>query len=345
MILKIGFRFDVGGSNGMGHFTRCLAVASAFKSMGHQIIFFCFENEVIRKWTSENKINFIAISPQTLNNEMAFIKERSACCDILFLDSYNLSSEYISYLNTNRNQLLCCFDDDALYNYNCDVLINPHPHSEEMNFVFYGKPSGMLLGGKYWPLRKEFETSKRIEIEKVVKSVLIIMGGGDVNRYTGLVANIVDKFNIRVDIILGPLVDDDYFREVKNNISEKMLIHKNPVNLIDIISSCDFAVCSGGNIIYELSIVGMPIISIPQSKNEMIKVEYLYKNGYLLCPFPFNKYNSTVLESCIKKFLNEYNIRKEYSNKAKHIISRHGCLNIVNEIQQQYKELIDREVI
>lgn len=299
---RVVFRVDISPTIGTGHFMRMSVLADAFIEMGCECAIFTGEDEPID------------YEPY----------------DIIVLDTYLLNDGYISLLRKPR-RVLVCYDDNALYKYDCDIILNANLHASELDFRYAGRKPKMLLGTSYALLRNEFKESERAEIREDAKNVFICFGGSDIRNFTAFVikslCNIPD---IQLTVALGKHTTSD--NEALEQKGKNIEILKNPVPLSAVMKRCDIAVTAAGSMVYELAALGLPAIVIPQADNQKLIADHLNKHGLMKALGQWDIVESNTLRDEVVNLLNNYPRRKTESEKLTETVNPHGAMKAAMEI-------------
>jgi spore coat polysaccharide biosynthesis predicted glycosyltransferase SpsG len=288
---------------------------------GEEVVFFCRENAFARETLSSIPMVGVPVLPP--EKEALFLSEAARRCRILLTDSYLLTDRAIHMLN-QPGRLLVCMDDDALYTYSCDIVVNPHPFAEKLLIRAGRKKPKFWLGGEYWALRDEFEDTAPVVIHPSARRVLCLMGGADVNGYLPAALRALAGTDARITAVLGPMTrnDDEVYRVAEGLPNVEVV--KNPPSLAALMRETDIAITSGGNTVYELCVMGVPAVVIPQSDNERIKAKFLSEDETVLYPGDFNEVSGDLLRDCAAGLLENFDQRKRMSGQAARVISRNG---------------------
>ena len=300
--MKIAFRIDISNEIGTGHYVRMSALAEAFAELGHTYEIYKGEEEPV--------------------DYSGF--------DIIILDTYEVSDEYIAGLNAPYRTLVC-YDDNALYTYNCDILLNANLHAKELDFKLAGKTPQMLLGGRYALLRREFRESVPITVKKSANHVFVCFGGSDMRNATPLVMRALQSIDgIQLSVVLGGYTKCD--DEVHAITGDNSIVYKNPVSMYEIIRRCDIAVTSSGSMIYELASIGLPAIAITQAENQFLIAEFISRKKLMKCAGNWENVDYNCLKNEVVSLLCDYNRRKSESEWLMKVVDRNGAMNSAKKI-------------
>ena len=300
--MRIAFRIDISNKIGTGHYMRMSALAEAFEKLGHTCKFFKGEDEPV--------------------DYSGF--------DIIVLDTYQVSDEYIAGLNA-PNRTLVCYDDNALYTYNCDILINANLYAEELSFRLSDKIPHMLLGGRYALLRREFRDSIQITVNEHAYKVFVCFGGSDMRNITPRVVEALQGIDgIQLSVVLGEYTECD--EEVYAVSGGNTIVYKTPESMYDIMRRCDIAVASSGTMAYEMAAIGLPAISITQADNQFLIGEYMLRNKLMKCIGNWKNVDLTRLKDEVTLLLGDSGRRKTESAGLLKAVDKNGAINAAREI-------------
>ena len=325
--LRLAIITEGGKKFGFGHITRCLSIASAFKKHNYRVTFMVNGDESIA---------------DVLKNENYEITnwayEKLQDYNILLVDSMEITDKKLLELE-RLNNLIIFIDDEKRRNIlNKGIVIDWTVSSDKQNYFQPKKESvTYLLGSKYTPLRAEFSTASRNVIRKNLEKIMITFGGADVRNLSPNILKVLsEKFpQIEKKIVIGAgFTNVDAIKPFKDK-NTHLIYNADTKTMIKLMQDSDLAIASGGQTLYELARIGTPTIAILLVENakddtlgwaEVGSVENIgwYDDAML----------SEKLISIIKK-LQDYEIRKEMSNKAKEYIPTNGAKFLVDKILEQ----------
>lgn len=336
----IAIRADGSFDKGMGHIVRCLSVANEFKIRDIEPIFLTKEDKDTQSILNFNNIKYKKIFSKSLEGEIEEVKKifNEINPEYTLTDSYWISNEYLKKLKVISN-ILISIDDNNLYQYPSDIIVNYNLHSSDINYNYKNKESKILLGSKYCMLRKEFQDACPIKIKDKVSKILIIMGGTDINSFSEKVLkNIlnIDK-SIIIDVVVSKLYKNkEILRCIEKN-NDNVNIIFNPSNMVSVMKNCDLAISAGGTTIYELGSLGIPTILIPQVDNQIDIAIKANELGLMINMGKYDCLNLDNLNNSVIKLIDNTNERRKMNKLCIDMIDNKGTLNVVNEILK-YKQ-------
>ena len=302
--MKIAFRIDFGDGIGMGHLTRMTALADAFSQYNAQSVFFN---------SSDEPVDYSGF-------------------DIVVLDSYMLTSGYIDGLNKIA-PFVVCYDDNALYEYSCDVVVNANLHAGTLDFKFGEKKPKLLLGGQYALLRKEFWNAEPITIKKKANRILLTFGGTDINDITETILTpLAELKEYEIIAVFGPVAKGYDRCKKRFQNSQNVVIYKDPSSMAEVMRRCDIAVSAGGSALYELAAIGMPALIIPQADNQLRACEFFTNEGFMKSIGWWEDIYTDVLVEETVLLASDFERRKRESRKMRKCVNPKGALLLAETI-------------
>jgi spore coat polysaccharide biosynthesis predicted glycosyltransferase SpsG len=258
---------------------------------------------------------------------------------IVVLDSYELSDSYISSLrNRICGGLLVCYDDNAFYEYDCDVILNANLHAPELEFRTKGSPPVLLTGGRYALLRDEFRDAAPITVKPEVRRIFVCFGGSDARGFTPKAVEVLRKFDgVTLEVVLGAYTSAKIDEEVLGMGSDRIRVTKAPERISDIMSKCDMAVVAGGVMVYELAAIGLPAITVTQAENQRLSANYLERKGLMRNAGDWSDFDPEKLKSEVSALMGDAGRRGEESARLLSAVDRNGAANAASEILEIYE--------
>ncbi|MCX8130820.1 MAG: UDP-2,4-diacetamido-2,4,6-trideoxy-beta-L-altropyranose hydrolase [Clostridia bacterium] len=354
-MIKVAFRADGGPQMGMGHIIRCLSLASEFRKQGFDVIFLSKYQEGIDRIINEKfeifrlESTFSAVEHEqgfhygdmlSLEKEAGEIIKciNENCIDILVVDSYNVTHEYLLLIK-KFVKILSYIDDINKFTYPVNILINGNITGEYMNYTKYYNDEIMLLGPKYNLIRNEFKNIPLRSINRKINKIMITTGGAD-------------PYNLTCKIV-EDLMEDSYFNNITFNIIvgnaftnkeeiikmvgrySNLILHENVKSMAKIMLDSDIAISSGGSTLYELCACGTPTTAIILANNQEFIVKKMDEAGYVIDLGWYNEMKKDIITKKIKQLSENYSHRLELCKRAIGLIDGYGTERIV-EVFRKY---------
>jgi spore coat polysaccharide biosynthesis protein SpsF len=323
--LKIHFFTEAGKSAGYGHLSRCHELFKTFKSQGHACHMFINGDKTV--------LSMLSAGSFTLCN---WLKRETPHCDIAVIDSY-LAKKSDCLRIVSKSRLGVYFDDDNRIPYPPGIVINGTICAGNIKYP-KDNDKQYLLGPKYQIIRKEFSSVKaRKKIS--FKSVLITFGGSDIKNLTPKVLKVLNgKFpNLKKNVIVGASYSN--LKEIQKDVDKNTKIFHSPSvrKLVGLMANSGFAICAGGQTLFELAAAGTPALVIGIAKNQKWNIKGWQKLG--LVDF-IGWYDDANLERKIAReivTISKASGIKKRTRKLKNLISEKAASDILRKIKSCLK--------
>jgi len=323
--MRFVFRADGNAEIGLGHITRCLALAHMLKRYG-DVQFISkplpiklpFEVHTLPTATSHQ--DDIEITREVLTR----LKP-----DVVIVDHHDLDQRYLDSIKAFTSLLIAI--DDLKREICADVMVNVNTFSLKMNYkCARGK---VLLGPRYALIRK---IRPRTKVRTNADRVLVSMGGADVLNLTPKVIRALKGIrNIHATVVVGAA-----FKNQKNVYSsvdgDKRFSVVCTDDLPSLMLKHDIAVCGGGTTLYELAATGTPAIILCQAENQFINARELNKKTLVSLGMG-DATDTNMIKSAVETLLNDYGIRRRLSTNGKKLVDGKGKERVTKIILTELK--------
>lgn len=200
----------------------------------------------------------------------------------------------------------------------------------------------MLIGGRYVPLREEFENVIP-QTRKEVTDILVTMGGSDpANATCHIVASLIknSKYrDIQIHVVAGRLYHN-LPELLQISEADNVCMHHNVLDMKSLMQACDIAIAACGTTLYELCACGIPTICVEISENQVgskvweEKNQMFYAGNFVTDP-----------ESCIRviverldEYIASFELRKERAEIMHQVADGNGANRIAEYIENEVGE-------
>lgn len=244
---------DGGPSIGGGHISRCRALAASLEEWGISVRF---------------GVPAVAGGDLPDFGSPAFYSELHRPglfdgVDVVIADSYRLSPSILDGIR--RYAKLMIIDDfrQIPVDRHADFILNYNVGSDS---IPYGDNVVKLLGPKYCLLRRSF----RELVPEDDGFVLFVAGSSDIGGATLDMARWYGPSWPPVVAVLGPMVPDDYRREVLDVARGKdgLSVLRDPSSFDDLMSRASMVVCTSSVTSYEALALGKPTVVFQVAENQ-----------------------------------------------------------------------------
>ena len=173
---------------------------------------------------------------------------------------------------------------------------------------------------EYAAISSVFSINKKNKINNNVNSIIVSLGGSDINNQINIVLSYILKVFSGVVYVAGEKI---------RNIKGGKVVYLGMLNqrqLSEYMKKSDLGIFSGGSTIYQSLCVGLPVIAVPQTSYQLQHAQ-LWK-----------KMNALEVVDNISNILNAWNLlqpvetRREMSQIGRKLIDGLGAERIVKEI-------------
>lgn len=295
--MRVLVRADGGAGIGLGHVTRCLALAGQLRARGAEVVFVTSPADpaVLAKIKAAGCL--VEALPKDCDEDAAIAFLLAVAAKIptrlIVVDSYRIELKHQLAIK-GAGLTLLALDDFGSGRFAADFVLNSSLTARAEN---YSVEAGarLLLGPSHALLRPEFlEAAGRPAAPAAVPRVLITMGGSDPSGLTREAWKTLDAApgEFALDLLVGAaypgagaLARD---AAAARHPSE---VHHDPADVPGLMRRASFAVSAAGSTCWELALLGIPAIVIVTAANQQGVADGLQKSGFAVSlgaasPFP-----------------------------------------------------------
>ncbi len=319
--------FAEGGKEiGFGHLSRCIALYEAFEEKGviPEIIANVDEEDYeLLRGKKHKVINWVKDKYLILNSNNK--------SDIAIVDSYIADINFYNYIS-DLIRIGVYIDDNQRIDYPRGIVINPTIHAERFDYP-NKKSIKYLLGSKYMPLRKEFWTIPKKNVNESIKKIMITFGGNDIRSLSPIVLKLLvrEYQNLAKVVVIGKGYSNiDEIERIKDD-NTNLIFFPDAEKISKIMLNTDIAISGGGQTLFELACMGVPTIAVCLALNQANNIEGFESVGFIKFAGWFN---DKELHKKIISSINSLNFskRSKMVQKGQKIVDGRGALRIISEI-------------
>jgi UDP-2,4-diacetamido-2,4,6-trideoxy-beta-L-altropyranose hydrolase len=202
--------------------------------------------------------------------------------DLLIVDNYALDEVWHKQLRRYTTKIMV-IDDLANRSFDCDLLLNQNIASRRRDYK--GKVSSncqLMLGCRYAMLRDEFSEAREKSLNKrkqtkLVKNILVSMGGGDVDNITyEILKHLNGEFDVTV-VLGGASPHNSMVKSYAFNKNIRVVIDSK--NMARLMFNADLAIGAGGSTSWERCCLGLPTLLFIMEENQRVVSEKIEEIG------------------------------------------------------------------
>lgn len=329
--LQILFRADGDARIGVGHLSRCVSLAQAFR-----------RHVPCRVTFLVNRPAFLrALLPPSLK---ASVRQHSAFtgwpaggrgkaipeADILVADLPGLWPLETSQLR-RRSRVLVCIDDGPSRHPEANLVVRPNLRATRSS-ADSDRP--ILSGADYLILRESFRRRpKRRWKTAVVRRLLVCFGGADPGGFTARVVDVLRSLDLsdalRTTLVLGPAFGPPDLIRRRTKEDPRFQLCRSAQDLVRGLRTADAAILSGGTLMYEAIVTGVPTLILSQTEDQEREATHLAKQGAVLALVGPRSGSPAALRRAITRLLGEPAVRQRLSDNALRVADGKGAERIV----------------
>ncbi|MDG9857154.1 UDP-2,4-diacetamido-2,4,6-trideoxy-beta-L-altropyranose hydrolase [Pseudomonas nitroreducens] len=297
--MNIVFRVDASLNMGTGHLMRCLTLADALKTAGHQCHFVCREHPGNMNSTVLQKGHTLSVLPApSIQQHVATALPAHAGwlgaswqedaqqtqhhlsagqpVDWLIVDHYALDLRWESQLAAHCKKLMV-IDDLADRDHACHVLLDQSQGRQEEDYSAK-VPKGclQLLGPQFALLRPEFALMRKQSLLRRkhphIHNLLITMGGIDAHNATGQVLAALQALaqsHWNIQVIMGATAPwCEAVKTVAHAMPCPTSVLINTPRMAQLMSEADIAIGAAGSTSWERCCLGLPSLMLILADNQ-----------------------------------------------------------------------------
>ena len=283
--MTVLFRVDAGDGSGLGHLSRCLALAAALAELGSRPVFLVPDQAEVFTRVRARGFEALGFPPAELGtpadlNGTAETALRLGCRTVV-VDSYHVDESYLTALG-ETGAAVVAIDDLARHALPCRLVVNGGAAAERLPYRSSAAGTQFLLGPRYVLLRPEFWDIAARPAGDAVGSVLVTAGGSDPHDLLPSLLDLLDGLpgEFAVTAVVGPFSRQAARAEATARRAQRRIaiVHA-PDSLCELMVKADVAVSAAGQTLYELVRLGVPTVAFGLVENQRPNLEALAAAG------------------------------------------------------------------
>ena len=282
----LAFRLELSETIGLGHYMRCLNLASLL-SNDQNFIVFIFSIQSYKSFVKLSLYKDFKFKIFVLDNDNYEISRMSRSLfskvnvELMIIDHYSWDIKKEKECRELFAKKILVFDDLADRKHDCDFLIDLSFKRKKKDYLkLVPNYSKIFLGPEYVPLKKSYyNLRKKIKKRTVVKKILISFGGTDPHDLTSLVISALEEINNieKITIILNKLSPN--FKKISRivKLNKKFELISKCFDLSNYYAESDLCVGASGFSSWERCFLGLPTIVITSADNQNFIAKKLFE--------------------------------------------------------------------
>jgi spore coat polysaccharide biosynthesis predicted glycosyltransferase SpsG/GNAT superfamily N-acetyltransferase len=263
---------DGGGTLGVGHVMRSLALAEAAVAAGHDVVVAGhFEGSFLLAQLAAAPVQVLPLPVRMAEGDLqAFLDVVGRLRpDVVHVDSYAASAQLAELVAASGAQALVSNMEDGTFGRRpAEVVIDPTLGAERSVRSQDGA-TWLLRGSRYTPLRRQVIEAGRREAGQIARSVLVVMGGTDPGGLAPLAVELLARTGLALEVTV--IAVDENARRARTAAagSRLSLSVLPPVDgLPAMMSTQDLVISAAGTSVWELCCIGVPAALVLAADNQ-----------------------------------------------------------------------------
>lgn len=335
-------RADGSTNIGTGHVMRCLALAQAWQDSGGRPLFAMgMEAPALTDRLKSEEIEVVYLSAEPGSPEDAAMTAdlaKKMGAGWVMVDGYHFGSDYQRIIKESGLRLLFIDDNGHADHYYADIVLNQNLHANKNMYIKKENYTRLLLGLSYTLIRREF-LNLRIErsAPDIARNVLITMGGSDPDNMTLKVIRAlkyVTLDGLKFIVVVGG--GNPFYSELKSAAQEQgstVILKNNVRDMAVLMAQAEAAISSGGSSIWELALMGVPVLGLARAKQEYQLLEEANRCGVAMSLGYFDDIDLSAIGEAFIILAGDRELRADMIRKGQSKVDGLGPNRVLNLVK------------
>ena len=343
--VRVLFRAAGGRGIGLGHVTRCSALAQALVARGAEVRMFVRGDERAAALAGEKGIE-AAVLPEAAAGELPTRLLHAWTPHVLVVDDYDVPSAVVAASRDRAPTVVHAVLDDLGGRYvPADVLINGTPGAESFE---YTTEAGCLrlLGARFILLQPGFAAVPAREHREAIERVLITTGGADIGCLAARALHVVRRAlgPVEAVVVRGPFADAASEAALAAVWDEHLVRVEHSNDLRAAMLACDLAVSAAGQSLYELAATATPSVAVIVAANQRANVRALEREGTLVSAGEVDEAEvEDRIATLVARLASDLQLRRAMGDAGRRAIDGRGAARVANALLERVAEWQRRE--
>lgn len=337
---------DIDPGVGLGHLTRCVALAEGLKQKKQEVEF-VGRSEHVKSLSYLNDLDFetTELSSSSVDEDLAELRrvaKNGKDVDWLIADNYKIDSSWLGHARSFTKNI-AVIDDLANRFLDCDLLLNQNLGFENLYEGLVPASARLLLGPRYALLRREFSAARAQGLRDRggdVNRILVFFGGADSRNNTestieALIRGGFERASIDVIVGIGYRFQNSLRSCLKGLKGENAIFCDVPVEqMIKLMQRADLMIGAAGSISWERCCLGLPSILLVIADNQRRIGEELDKQGVAKLVGSDMDISIEDLAISIQQVCDNKKVLAKMANRGPMLVDGQGVNNVVAAMRE-----------
>jgi spore coat polysaccharide biosynthesis protein SpsF len=344
--MNVLIRCDGSPEIGLGHITRCLALADELRDVHNCHIAFAMRTgplgigmvkekgyQVITFRETDQTFNY----GKWLNEGVGEVNARALVLDV----RDGLSRTVVDELR-DKGVLIVTIDDPEDKRLSADLAFYP-PVPQVKRIDWTGFTGKLYIGWEWVVLRKEFSHAPRPRLHAPcpkIPRILVTMGGSDPQGMTIKAVKTLEMLDedFEVVVVLGAgFQHKEELGKLLSNCNHQYDVRENVQSMAELMAQSDLAVASFGVTAYELAAMGVPAIYLCLTEDHAESASAFVKEGMTISLGVFTCVNTEMIARRISNVINNKSLLSKLADKARKYIDGQGVTRISRLMVERFE--------
>lgn len=303
-------RVDADREKGLGHLTRCFALAHELAQQNHSPVFITRDKAFVRARAAEHGFPDVDTFSEEGSEAEAILARGPG---LVIFDIGSTAHDQIAPIK-EVGCFVVTFEDLGDGRYLSDIVVDANL-TDKTNPQKIETSTRYLLGADYAIISKECQAAKKRRLgfaqrfrKGNLRQIIVSCGGSDPGGLTPRIASALSRFDTEIDIelILGPaFVPVDELNKAILSSTRVFSISESPSDLPMRMRRADLGIICGGVTLFEAAYLGLPAIVIAQNPIQLRNLPPFEASGGIVslglaAHDPFANIPSTIKTLCDK---------------------------------------------
>ncbi|HAJ05530.1 MAG TPA: UDP-2,4-diacetamido-2,4,6-trideoxy-beta-L-altropyranose hydrolase [Chloroflexi bacterium] len=348
--MNLLFRCDGNLKIGIGHVMRCKTLAIVMRNLGCNVIWVMqnrsdeFAEELLSVGFTVHYVdhyeNFVTGDLMLEDAKETVMIAEKYQVDIVVVDHYGANSDYLNFIGSRDLKLavIGLGGDSSRDLRSADWFLNQNLGASKLDYQVRSD-CVCLLGPTYALLRKQFVEARTDLTRKFNRDdnrILVTLGGGDMTYHYPMILEAFMFLDIGLDVRFIVRRSDslELFSTQMSSINQhKITILENVEDMASHMVWADLSINAGGSTCWELSCLGLPMIILVVSDDQILSAQELHGQG---CGIALDNLDSSLrsrdLCNLLIKLIANIQQRSEMSLRSKSLVDGNGATRVAESL-------------
>jgi len=327
----IAFLVESGPDVGLGHLSRCRALAQAALGDGARATFLVAGDRRARAFLADVAAEVEAVAwppdPAALCDAVRRLRP-----DVVVVDSYAVPPG--TFTAVRRLAQVVAIDDLADRPLPVDVVVNGSAAAEGLHYV-RGPDTLFLLGARYALLDPGYAATPRRRSADRVERLLICFGGSLQSTAVRAALEAAGRAldGCAVDVAAGSYGEDIEGAEAAPpSGGNRVVVHRHRFGLRELMLGADAAISGAGVTLSELAATATPTVAVAVAANQRSNLEAFARAGAALAVDARAGGLGAAIESSLRRIVADRALRLDLGKRARDLVDGQGASRVAQSI-------------